>query len=147
MRKLFPSVFQEKEKEANEAAANNTKTAQGEECTIRTNPPRRTSSSGGGGQGNGAAGGGGAGGSISDACETCSQHKTNSTSREALHKVSEGKHCTKKVGTNPPSCTSNSGGVGHRNGAAGGGGAGGLIYKACETCSQHKTNLTSQEAF
>ena len=94
--KTFPFGFQEKEKEANEAAANNTKTAQGEECTIRTNPPRRTSSSGGGGHGNGAAGGGGAGGSISDACETCSQHKTNSTSREALHKASEGEHCTKK---------------------------------------------------
>ena len=94
--KTFPFGFQEKEKEANEAAANNTKTTQGEECTIRTNPPRRTLSSGGGGHGKGAAGGGGAGGSISDACETCSQHKTNSTSREALHKASEGEHCTKK---------------------------------------------------
>ena len=41
---------------------------------------------------NGPAGnGGGVGGSISDACETCSQHKTNSTSREALHKESESK--------------------------------------------------------
>ena len=89
-------MFQEKEKEANEAAANTTKTAQGEECTIRTNPPLPRGASVGG-EGNGAAGGGGAaGGSISDACETCSQHKTNSTSREALHKASEGEHCTKK---------------------------------------------------
>ena len=85
-------LFQEKEKEANEAAANQKTTAQGEECTIRTNPPLRNS--GGGEHGNGSAGGGGAGpGSVSDACETCSQHKANSTSREALHK--EGKHCTK----------------------------------------------------
>ena len=73
--------LQEREKEANEAAANNTKTAHGEECTIRTNLPRETANGGG---------------SLSDACETCSQHKTNSTSREALHKVStEG---TTKIG-------------------------------------------------
>ena len=81
--------FQEKEKEANEAAANSTKTAQGEECTIRTNPPLSHSVMSG--ESNGAAGSGGVGGSISDACETCSQHKTNSTSREALHKETDGK--------------------------------------------------------
>ena len=81
---------QEKEKEANEAAANSTKTAQGEECTIRTNPPLSHSATSR--DSNGPAGnGGGVGGSISDACETCSQHKTNSTSREALHKESESK--------------------------------------------------------
>ena len=55
------------------AAAQACKTARGDECTIRTNPPHV------GGRGGA---GLGAGGSLSDACETCSQHKT--MSREQL---------------------------------------------------------------
>lgn len=80
-------MSQEKEKEAHEAAVHNSsKPDHGDECTIRTNAVPI--------QGNGAGNGGalplGGPGSISDACETCSQHKTNSTSREGLHKISEG---------------------------------------------------------
>ena len=76
--KTFPLFWQEKEREAHEAAANHTKSNPGDECTIRTNPPRAKDADGV------MTGGVSRGGSISDACETCS-HKA--TSREALHKM------------------------------------------------------------
>ena len=84
------NIFQEREKEAHEAAASGpAKSANTDECTIRTNPPLNRGASGDASLGG--MNGGPSGGSISDGCETCSQHKPNSMSREALHKVGEGK--------------------------------------------------------
>jgi hypothetical protein len=78
--------LQEREKEANEAAANTTKTIRGEECTIRTNScsaPQHDLVINGAGGGAGSKGGNPGGGSLSETCETCSQQNKNSTSRDA----------------------------------------------------------------
>ena len=79
--------LQEREREANElAAANAHKSAPGDECTIRTNPPLEASRGGGG--------------SLSDACETCS-HKAGS--REALQ------HTGRTSGTGTGMCNKDGG--------------------------------------